>query len=210
MTPDLPPTTPPTPPTLDESVIRQVAPSADLVERWIERATFHSIKVHRTTAAAVPAALDACLAPHTVTRSLLNAHELEARFALPAYLAARRIQAIPWGSPDCANAAFSCELAITDCRAALADTGSVMVWSDATFGRSSTLVIPIHIVLLPAERILADLIDGLAFMQRQSPGRLSSNIVLINGPSKTADIEMNLITGVHGPKHLYVVVIEDE
>jgi len=86
-----------------------------------------------------------------------------------------------------------------------------MVWSDPAFGRSSTLVIPIHIVLLPASRILPELIDALAFAQQQvaqGSGQLPSNIVLINGPSKTADIEMNLITGVHGPKHLYVVVLE--
>ncbi len=199
----------PAPPPLVESLIRQVAPTANLIDRWIERATFSSIHVHRATADKLPAALDQCLAPHQVTRSILNAHELEARYALPAYLAARHIQVIPWGAPDCVQSAFSCELSITDCRAALADTGSVMVWSDPSFGRSSTLVIPIHIVLLPATRILPDLLDGLAFIQRAHPKCLPSNIVLINGPSKTADIEMNLITGVHGPKHLYVLVIED-
>jgi L-lactate utilization protein LutC len=203
----------PPPPPLDESLIRQIAPSANLLERWIERATFHSIKVRRTTPAAVPAAIDACLAPHPVTRCLLNAHDLESRFALSAHLTARQIQVLPWGTDiagqTCVQAAYSCEASITDCRAALADTGSIMVWSDSTFGRSSTLVIPLHIVLLPASRILPDLLDGLAFIQRTHPTQLPSNIVLINGPSKTADIEMNLITGVHGPKHLYVLVIED-
>jgi L-lactate dehydrogenase complex protein LldG len=199
---------PPLPPQSDESLFRQVPATLDraaLVERWIERAAAFSIKIHRATHESFTSALDACLAPHKIARALVNAHEYDPRLA--AYLAAKGIHVIPWATPNCAEEAFSCELSITDCRVALADTGSLMFWSDATFGRASTLVIPIHVVLLPASRILPDLVDGLAFIQRHGP--LPSNIVLINGPSKTADIEMNMITGVHGPKHLYVVVIDD-
>ena len=197
----------PEPPRLEEALYRQVPASLDrpaLVDRWIARATACSIKVHRAPAEDLPIALDVCLAPHQVTRSLLNAHEFD--LAVTAYLAAKGVRVIPWGEPDCLEEAFTCELSVTDCRAGIADSGSVMVWSDAAFGRSSTLVVPIHIVLLPASQILPDLADALAFIQRQ--GALPSNIVLINGPSKTADIEMNLITGVHGPKHLHVVVLE--
>jgi L-lactate dehydrogenase complex protein LldG len=90
-----------------------------------------------------------------------------------------------------------------------------LVWSDATFGRSSTLVVPVHVVLLPSSRIIPDMIDGLGLVARTfggtntTPPRLPSNVVIINGPSKTADIEMNLVTGVHGPKYLYVIVVEN-
>jgi L-lactate dehydrogenase complex protein LldG len=52
------------------------------------------------------------------------------------------------------------------------------------------------------------MIDGLARVREDCGGQMPSNIVVINGPSKTADIEMNLVTGVHGPKYVYVLVVE--
>ena len=66
-----------------------------------------------------------------------------------------------------------------------------------------------HVVLLTASRVLPDLIDALPRALAENRGRMPSNVVVINGPSKTADIEMHLITGVHGPKFLHVLVITD-
>ena len=198
----------PLPPVLDERVIRQCnARTPDLVGRWTEQARACSIDVRTAvdTAESVNRVIDECLAPHTIGQSILNAGALEARYGLGERLAARQIKVLPWGGPHCREAAFHCEASVTDCRAGLADTGGILVWSDVTFGRSSTLVVPVHIVLLPVERILPDLVDGLALAQSQQ--NFPSNIVVINGPSKTADIEMKLITGVHGPKFLYVILI---
>ncbi len=205
------------PPAHIENIIRQFgANDPGRIDRFIAKAKGNTMVVHRVNAdaAAIAAAIDACFAPHKITRSILNAGELANQFALPQYLASKNIAVIPWGAPNCAADAFTADASITDCRAGLADAGSLLVWSDPTFGRSSTLVVPVHIILLPASRILPDMIDGLAFAHAQtagaagSDGRLPSNIVIINGPSKTADIEMNLVTGVHGPKYLYVIVID--
>jgi L-lactate dehydrogenase complex protein LldG len=206
------------PPERDESVIRQCAMGDPaLVDRWIERARANSMVIHRAAAdpPAVSVALSACLAHHKIARCILNARDLEIRYSLAQLLASRSIDVMPWGSPGCRKASFACDASITDCRAGLADAGSLLVWSDSGFGRSSTLVVPVHIVVLPASRIIPDMIDGLGLVARtfggseSTPPRLPSNIVIINGPSKTADIEMNLVTGVHGPKYLYVVVIDN-
>jgi len=203
-----PPLTEP-PPALDESLIRQCNDAGPaLIDRWIAKAKTNSMIIHRTTAepAAIHAALDASFAAHNPAKILLNAADFDTRFSLAGHLTQKSV--IRWTEPNCRETAFSCDASITDCRAALADAGSLVVWSDASFGRSSTLVIPVHVILLPASRILPDLIDGLQFIRNQNPAGLPSNVVIINGPSKTADIEMNLITGVHGPKHVYVILID--
>jgi len=98
----------PAPPPLNEAVLRQIPATLDraaLIDRWIARATFHSIKVNRATTDTLNAALDTCLAPHQVTRSILNAHDFDAR--LTAYLTAKSIHIIPWASPSCAREAFT-------------------------------------------------------------------------------------------------------
>lgn len=205
------------PPVHDESV-RQVAGQTNreaLVARFMERAMANTMVVQKATAdaASLAAAIDACLANHQVTRSIVNARDLDQPLGVTKHLQSKGIALVPWGSPNCRDEAFTCEASVTDCRCGMADSGSLVVWSDPTFGRSSTLVVPVHVILLPESRIVPDMIDALQLAHEQArasgvQGHLPSNIVIINGPSKTADIEMNLVTGVHGPKYLYVVVIE--
>jgi L-lactate dehydrogenase complex protein LldG len=60
-----------------------------------------------------------------------------------------------------------------------------------------------HIVLLPADRIVPDLMDWTAaYTDRPLP----EGFTLITGPSKTADIELKLVVGVHGPSSLHVII----
>jgi L-lactate utilization protein LutC len=188
------------PPALEPAVVRQVAASSA-----------GSATVHRLAGAdqaGVLAALDGCLAKHSVKRALLNLQQLGQRFPIAEHLRSRQIETVEWGTPTAFLDSYQAEVSITDAPAGLADTGALLVWSHEHFGRSSTLVTPVHITLLPASRILPDLVDGLAFVQQQNPGLLPSNIVVINGPSKTGDIEMKLVVGVHGPKYLYVLLLD--
>jgi len=208
---------PPAPPAHDDAVIRQVrAGDPGIVDRWATYATGNGMKVARVKLAepaTIQNAIDGFFADHKITRVILNAREFEAKLPLVMHLSAKGIETHKWGDHDCSNTAFTCEASITDARAGLADTGSLLVWSDKTFGRATTLVTPVHVVLLPASRILPDLIDGLALVAQENnitaPGGMPSNVVVINGPSKTADIEMNLVTGVHGPKYLYILLLDD-
>ena len=96
-------------------------------------------------------------------------------------------------------------LGLTGADAALADTGSLVVVAGPGRGRLTSLLPPVHVAVVPASRLVASLGDLLD----ERPGLLdeASNVVCITGPSRTADIEMTLTHGVHGPKHVHVVLV---
>ena len=88
----------------------------------------------------------------------------------------------------------------------LAETGSLVLVPGPTQSRLTSLLPPIHIILLPESRILPSIFDWV----EKRPETFPSNLVLISGPSKTADIEQTLVVGVHGPKRLIVILFQDE
>jgi L-lactate dehydrogenase complex protein LldG len=101
----------------------------------------------------------------------------------------------------CASAAFG----ITGVEYALADTGTLVMLASAEEARMISLLPPVHIAVVPRVRILTGL-DELLWMVPH-PGRSTSSMVFITGPSRTADIEQILVRGVHGPGEVHVLVI---
>ncbi len=101
----------------------------------------------------------------------------------------------------CATADFG----ITSADYALADTGSIVLLSSREEARLVSLLPPCHIALIPQSRILANL-DEL-FTLVPLPSQRSSSMVLITGPSRTADIEQILVRGVHGPGKVHAVIV---
>jgi len=93
-------------------------------------------------------------------------------------------------------------LTVADC--ALATTGMLVLASSPAQPRSLSLVPPIHICLLDAGRIHADLTTALTAEAWGSA--LPTNLIFISGPSKTADIQQTLAYGAHGPKQLIVIL----
>ncbi|HEX6291945.1 MAG TPA: lactate utilization protein [Herpetosiphonaceae bacterium] len=101
-------------------------------------------------------------------------------------------------------------IGITGADAAIAESGSLLLLSDDGRGRLASLLPPMHIALLPAERIMRTLPDAFALLREQLGDgmfRNRSNLAIISGPSRTADIELSLTLGVHGPKEVHVIVI---
>jgi L-lactate dehydrogenase complex protein LldG len=96
------------------------------------------------------------------------------------------------------------EASITSCRAAIAETGSLVLWPTPAEPRLLSLVPPIHCVLLEADRIVSTLHELMVTEDWASD--MPTNAVLISGPSKSADIEQTLAYGVHGPARLIVLV----
>ena len=97
---------------------------------------------------------------------------------------------------------------ITGASAGLADTGSIIVTSGPGRPRSASLVPPVYLAFLPISRIYPDLPAWMAQEgARLLPG--TANLVIITGPSRTADIELTLIIGVHGPGEIHVILIDE-
>ncbi|HZP90062.1 MAG TPA: lactate utilization protein [Actinomycetota bacterium] len=100
------------------------------------------------------------------------------------------------------------DLGITSAILGVAATGSVLV-SSAQGHRATALLPPTHLVLLPADRLVpgfGELCTRLEELCR--PGRRTpSSLVLVTGPSRTSDIEMTPVLGVHGPGQVIVLVI---
>lgn len=101
---------------------------------------------------------------------------------------------------------FAVDAAVTAATGAVADTGALILRPTAAEPRLMSLVPPIHIAVLRAADIFASLDD--AMRAGNWSADMPANMLLISGPSKTADIELILAFGVHGPKELIVLVLE--
>jgi L-lactate utilization protein LutC len=97
------------------------------------------------------------------------------------------------------------EIGITSADYALCDTGTLVMIASPAEARLVSLLPPTHVAVIPRERILTGL-DEL-FTILPDPAAQSSSMVMITGPSQTADIEQILIRGVHGPGQITVVIV---
>ena len=102
---------------------------------------------------------------------------------------------------------FQIDAAITSTQGGIAETGAIILWPDRKEPRLMSLVPPIHIAVLAAEKIYATFSE--AIITENWPDKMPTNVVLISGPSKTADIELTLAFGVHGPKELIVFILKN-
>lgn len=101
---------------------------------------------------------------------------------------------------------FEVEASITSAAGAIADTGAIILRPDKKEPRLMSLVPPIHIAVLAAERIHNSFSE--VIQKENWSDRMPTNILLISGPSKTADIELILAYGVHGPKELILFILD--
>ncbi|MBZ4675459.1 MAG: hypothetical protein JG782_78 [Anaerophaga sp.] len=99
------------------------------------------------------------------------------------------------------------EAGLTGCEALIALTGSVMVSSIGS-GRKMNVFPAVHVVLAHSDQIVESIKDGFEKIEGKYD-HLPSQISLISGPSRTADIEKTLVMGAHGPRELIVLVQEE-
>ncbi|MFN3325956.1 MAG: lactate utilization protein C [Bryobacteraceae bacterium] len=98
-----------------------------------------------------------------------------------------------------------CDIGITSADFALADTGTLVMLSSPREARLISLLPPVHLAIVPRDRILTGLDELFSILPQ--PAEQTSSMVLITGPSRTADIEQILVRGVHGPGEIQVAVL---
>ena len=101
-----------------------------------------------------------------------------------------------------------CDVSITGCECLVARTGTIVMSSAQTSGRTTSVYAPIHICIAFTNQLVYDIKDALQLVKDKYGANLPSLITFATGPSRTADIEKTLVVGVHGPKEVYLFLVE--
>lgn len=171
------------------------------VERFVQEATALSAIVHRPAGDGMAVAL---------VREILGSDRTlmaweEAHLPLPTLLATLLAEGRTLADPRDGGV----RVGVTGADAALAATGTLVISSGPGRARAASLLPPVHVALVRESQIAADLESWLNEERAQGrrPFQEAANVVLISGPSRTADIAMELILGMHGPATLHVILL---
>lgn len=160
--------------------------------------------------AAAAEAVVALLRERAVRRALLGGGGVLESLGLSARLAAAGVEALTASSlPEAArrDVFFAADAGVTGVDFLVAETGSVVLLTRPDQPRSLSLLPPLHVVVAHRGQLVPDLFDlfeARLWAERQGPPACLS---IITGPSKTGDIELRLVTGVHGPAEVHVVLV---
>lgn len=102
----------------------------------------------------------------------------------------------------------TCDVSITGCEYLVARTGSIVMSTAQSSGRTTSVYAPIHICIAFTDQLVYDVKDALQAAKEKYGNNLPSLITFATGPSRTADIEKTLVVGVHGPKEVYLFLVE--
>ena len=142
--------------------------------------------------------------------------ELLKRLGVREMLTAAKVDVLDWERLQALAVAeqrqrlLACDVGITSCDMAIAETGTLMMCARPGQERLASLLAPIHIAVVERRQIVPDLIDAFNWLQRGEANDLPCNVTFITGPSKTGDIELQLTTGVHGPGVWQVIIIDEQ
>jgi L-lactate dehydrogenase complex protein LldG len=152
---------------------------------------------------------DASAVPDAIA-DYLSAQNLPSRFVMAPH---PDLQAIPWSNRPMleireGRAEATDAVAITQAFAAIAETGTLMLPSAPVRPTTLNLLADTAIVVLRASNLVGAYEEAWDKL-RAEMGGMPRNVMLVTGPSRSADIEQTLELGAHGPRNLHVVLIED-
>lgn len=198
-------------------VMPPIAPE-ELLSRFEAELQAISGKTYRAESpASLEQILGSILGEAKATRAVLSRNPILRALGLANRLAGRGMQVAVWQEGAKAEATyreacFAAQAGITGIEFALAESGSLVIASRTEGSQLSSLAPPVHIALYRRGQLRASLDEILAALpvspasDGPAPGR---SVVFVSGPSRTADIEQILIRGVHGPRDVHAILVED-
>lgn len=104
----------------------------------------------------------------------------------------------------------TCHASVTSCEFLISRTGTIVMSSFQESGRTTSVYAPAHICIAYTSQLVWDISDALKHLTKKYDEKIPSLMTFASGPSRTADIEKTLVTGVHGPKEVYCFLIDSK
>lgn len=105
---------------------------------------------------------------------------------------------------------FRCEASLTTCEVLISRTGSIVVSSRQGGGRKGFIIPAVHIVIASSRQLVSDIKGAFQFLYRRYGASWPSMITFVTGPGFTADMEKKIVQGAHGPKDIFLFLLDAE
>lgn len=174
--------------------------AAELLDLLAGRLTDYRATVRRTTAGGLAAEVTAALAQRGARRIVVpGGLDLPGRGALPAGVEVITDDGLDPRELD------ACDGAVTGAAVAIAETGTIVLDGAPDQGRRAISLVPdYHLCIVRADQVVELVPEAVARLS----GSASAPLTWISGPSATSDIELERVEGVHGPRTLEVILVE--
>ena len=193
----------PIPPEIDEPTARLVYSDIGLSELFQQRARGMAMDVEAVRIDDLLPKILQYLREQKCTKVMLSATKLLTNLGAVHYLTENALTAKTWRQMS-SDEAYDFDAGVTEVDFAVAETGSLVIRHRPEHGRLLSLVPFIHVAIVQPRDLLPDLIDLFERLKNEGTG---SGTTIISGPSKTSDIEMTLVQGVHGPNLVKVFLL---
>jgi L-lactate utilization protein LutC len=108
------------------------------------------------------------------------------------------------------NTIANADMGISGADLAIAQTGTIAIATERDIDRLVTCLPPVHVAIVPLSALVRDFRDALPYLRKRLGDQKPQVISFISGPSRTADIELRMVLGAHGPHELHVVMLRDK
>ena len=192
----------PIPPELPEHIVRLVQSEIGLAELFARRAEENKMHVVGVRVEELVGNVGEYLRGQGCKRIALPKSAFLERLGVVDGLKKAGFEVRTWDSMTL-DELYDYDCGVTDVYAAVAETGSLVIKNSPEHGRALSLVPAVHVAIVEPKNLVADLVD---FFEKL--GRDGGGVTIITGPSKTADIEMDLVVGVHGPGKVQIFLLK--